>query len=63
MHKKAARNAVKRTNAERAFDIVNTVLMVLVALLCFYPIYFTVIASFSDPTSVLPARFYCIPRE
>ena len=63
MHKKAARNAVKRTNAERAFDIVNTVLMVLVALLCFYPIYFTVIASFSDPTSVVTGKVLLYPKR
>lgn len=35
-----------------AFDFINTIFMVLVLLITIYPLYFTVIASFSDPKAV-----------
>ena len=30
------------------FDVVNTILLLLITFVCFYPIYYAVIASFSD---------------
>ncbi len=38
------------------FDVVNTSLVVLLTLLIIYPLYFCVIASFSDPTQVAAGR-------
>ena len=46
---------MKRTNEIRkkkkigAFDMVNTILVILITLVTIYPLYFCVIASFSDP--------------
>lgn len=34
------------------FDIINTILVVLITVITIYPLYFTVIASFSSPTEV-----------
>lgn len=49
---------MKRTNEIRkkkkigAFDMVNTILVILITLVTIYPLYFCVIASFSDPQQV-----------
>ena len=32
----------------RLFDVINTILLLLLAFVCIYPLYYTVIASFSD---------------
>ena len=37
-----------RTRSDKIFDAVNMVFILLVLLLCAYPIYYTIIASFSD---------------
>ena len=43
---------MKRTRADVIFDTVNYAIMVLVLIIIIYPLYFTIIASFSDPTQV-----------
>lgn len=47
---------MKKSRADRAFDTVNVVLMVAVLFLMMYPIYFTVIASFSEPSYVATGK-------
>lgn len=42
-----------RTRSDKIFDILNTVLVVFILLLILYPLYFTVIASCSDPYEVV----------
>ncbi|MGI6337678.1 MAG: carbohydrate ABC transporter permease [Eubacteriales bacterium] len=43
---------MKRTRADVVFDIFNYAIMVIVLIITIYPLYFTIIASFSDPTQV-----------
>lgn len=40
------------TRGDKIFDIANIVLMGIIALVIFYPLYFVVVASFTDPTVV-----------
>lgn len=43
---------MKRTRADVVFDIFNYAIMVIVLIITIYPLYFTIIASFSDPTQI-----------
>lgn len=43
---------VKKKKKCSAFDIANSAFMVLILLITLYPLYFTIIASFSDPKAV-----------
>lgn len=43
---------MKKTKSDMAFDIVNITLILIILIVIIYPLYFTVIASFSDPYSV-----------
>lgn len=42
----------KRSKANVIFDILNTILLIAVCLVILYPLYFTVIASVSDPVAI-----------
>ena len=42
----------KKLNGYGTFDIINTVLVVLITFVILYPLYFCVVASFSDPNEV-----------
>ena len=44
---------MKRTLGERAFDAVNLIVMILLALLCLYPLVHVLLSSFSDPAALL----------
>ena len=50
-----------RTHFDRVFDAVNLILTAVVILLCAYPLYYTVVASFSDPTAVISGRVFLWP--
>ena len=45
------------------FDTINTLLLVLVMLVVLYPLYFIVIASFSDPLEVLSGHVVFFPKK
>ena len=45
-------SVIKKSRADRVFDAINIFLLSLVLLIMAYPIYFTIIASVSDPFSV-----------
>ena len=47
---------IRQSRVDVAFDVFNTVLMVLLMFLILYPLYFTVIASFSDPYAVVNGK-------
>lgn len=40
------------TKGDRIFDVFNVLLMAVIAIIIFYPLYFVVVASFTDPTVV-----------
>lgn len=52
-----------RSYGDKIFDAINLVLVALVVLACFYPLYYTVIASFSDPTDVMTGRVILLPKN
>jgi putative aldouronate transport system permease protein len=52
---------VGQTRADRAFDIMNYVLLTVCFLLVAYPLYFIVIASISDPVDVNSGRVILYP--
>ena len=52
MSHKAHKHKMRESAQDRAFTIILYALTALLTLICLYPIYFTVIASFSDPYSV-----------
>ena len=54
--------ALKRSAGDRVFDVFNVALMVVVLLAVLYPLYFVVIASFSDPDLVNSGRVWFAPR-
>lgn len=45
--------AIKHTIGERVFDAFNTVLMILLAVLCLYPLIHVLLSSFSDPAALM----------
>ena len=46
----------KRTVINDLFDVINVSLVLLVTIIVLYPLYFTIIASLSDPYSVLQGK-------
>ena len=43
---------MKKLTGKSVFDIVNTIIMILVIIATAYPFYYVVAASFSDPTAI-----------
>ena len=52
-----------RTGSEIAFDVCNAILMCLMIVACAYPIYYTIIASFSNPNLVISGKVYLWIKE
>lgn len=50
--------AVRQSKSDRVFGAVNALLIALLLVLMVYPIYFTIIASFSDPYAVVNGEVY-----
>jgi putative aldouronate transport system permease protein len=48
--------------SDGVFDVVNTLLQVIIFLIMAYPIYYIVIASFSEPNMVLTGKVFLLPR-
>ena len=46
------RNKMKRSRADVVFDVLNVAFTLMITLIIVYPLYFIIIASFSDPFSV-----------
>ena len=61
--KQAETGPIKLTAGDRAFYAVNTVLLALLALIVIYPLYFIIIASFSDPDAVLAGKVILYPMQ
>ena len=51
--------AIKRTSGERAFDVINAIVMILLALICLYPLFHVLFSSFSDPAALMVAEDRC----
>ena len=50
---KMPRRALRDTVGDKIFYTINLILLAILALIVLYPVYFIVIASFSDPDAVL----------
>lgn len=52
-----------RLSSNKIFDIVNYTLLFLMMLLVLYPLYFVVIASFSDPNAIYAGKVVFLPKD
>lgn len=55
-------NLNKATKGDKTFDIVSYIFLLLFTILIFYPIYFVIIASFSDPTYIATGEVLIAPK-
>ncbi|MCI8695863.1 carbohydrate ABC transporter permease [uncultured Acetatifactor sp.] len=60
MSKKAQSKKIKVGNV--TFDVVNTTILVIVLLIVLYPLYYVLIASFSNPDLVLTGKIFLLPK-
>ena len=56
-------NHVRIGHSDKVFNVLVYILMSLILLLCAYPLYFVVIASFSDPAQVNIGNVVLFPKE
>ena len=54
--------AKRMTKSDRIFETVNTILLVIIILIEIYPLLFTVVASVSDPYSVVNGEVFLLPK-
>lgn len=47
---------------DKTFDIINFIVMLLVVIIVLYPLYFIVIASFSNPNAVASGEVFLFPK-
>ena len=52
----------KQSWSDRVFDVINLCLMVVLLLVYIWPIWFVVIASFSDPNKVMSGQVLLLPK-
>ncbi|MBQ3079484.1 MAG: carbohydrate ABC transporter permease [Clostridia bacterium] len=50
-----------RTRFDVVFDTINLLLMCVIIFVCAYPIYYTIVASFSDPNAVIGGKVFLWP--
>lgn len=48
---------------DKTFDIINHIFLGVVLIIVFYPLWFILIASFSDPAAVASGNVYLLPKE
>lgn len=53
---------IKRSASDRAFDFINVFLIIIVLAVVIYPLYFIIIASFSDPKLVASGQVVLFPK-
>ena len=54
---------MKKTLADRIFDVSNVIIMVILLIVFLWPLWFVVIASISDPKLVLSGQVLVIPKD
>lgn len=62
MNSKRKENKIKDSKSDKAFQIVLYIIMVIILFIVLYPLYFVVIASFSDPSAVAGGQVWLIPK-
>lgn len=58
---KRSENGMRETGIDRLFDVMNTFLLLAVLIIILYPLYFTVIASFSNAEDLLRGKVMLYP--
>lgn len=58
---KKSKNTIQSIKQDKIFDLVNVVLVIIIMLLMIYPLYFTVIASISEPRDVVTGKVVFLP--
>lgn len=58
---KKREGAVFESRGDRAFGLINAALLCIVVFIMAYPLYFTIIASISDPYEVVRGNVYLLP--
>ena len=53
----------KKSYSDKIFDIVNVVIMLILLIVFFWPLWFVLIASFSDPTEVWLGNVLLLPKK
>lgn len=53
---------IKRTRQDKIFDIINNILLILIAFICIYPIWYVIVASFSNPTKIAAGEVFLWPN-
>lgn len=52
---------MKKTRADAAFDVANAALLLLLLVILFYPLYFVLVASISDPYAIAQGQVTLLP--
>ena len=58
---KIKKSKIRQSKVDVVFDVFNTIIMILLMFVILYPLYFTVIASFSDPYAVVNGKVVLWP--
>ena len=55
-------NAIKQSTEDRVVEAISNVVLFVLAFIAIYPLYFVVIASFSDPVAVMNGEVFFAPK-
>lgn len=61
MEAKKKSNGIRQSKGDLVFDVINTILVVAITVVMLYPLYFTVIASISEPVDVVRGNVVFLP--
>lgn len=56
-------NAFAKSKGDHLFDFLNYFLFTLILIVVLYPLYFIIIASFSDPNAIAEGKIWLIPEQ
>lgn len=54
---------IKEKRQDRTIDIIFTILLIIIAIIALYPLWFVVIASFSNPTEIAAGNVIFLPKD
>jgi putative aldouronate transport system permease protein len=57
------RTALKALVSDRAFNIISFIILTFTLIVVFYPLYFLVIASFSNPNAIYSGEVWLVPKD
>lgn len=63
MQKVIVENKIRQSRQDRVFDAINLILMILLLFIFIWPLWFVLIASFSDPMRVLNGEVLILPVD